>query len=241
MSRFASPQAGEVVDRRTGAVIVAAGESRRMEGVDKLFLPILGAPLLSYTLAAFEAVSWIQSIVLVLSSANLERGRSLVREHGFSKVKEICPGGERRQDSVRRGLEHLAPYPWVVIHDGARPCIEPQLIERGLEEAVRWGSAVAAVPVKDTIKVVGGQGEVKKTLDRQGLWAVQTPQVFSWEVLRQAHQQQDVTVTDDAAQVELLGHPVHVYFGSYANIKVTTREDGLVAETLLRRREGLTV
>ena len=239
MSRFASPQPGGPVDRRAGAVIVAAGESRRMEGVDKLFLPLLGAPLLSHTLAAFEAVPWIQSIVLVLSAANLERGKALVREHGFGKVDEICAGGERRQDSVWRGLEHLAPCSWVVIHDGARPCVEPQLIERGLEEAMRWGSAVAAVPMKDTVKVVSGQGEVRETLDRRRLWVAQTPQIFSWEVLHRAHQQQDIAVTDDAALVELLGYPVHVYFGSYTNIKVTTREDGLVAETLLRRREGL--
>ncbi len=222
MSRFSSPQPGGNVDRRAGAVIVAAGESRRMEGVDKLFLPIHGAPLLSHTLAAFEAVPRIQSIVLVLAPANMERGKELVRQHGFAKVSEVCPGGERRQDSVRLGLERLAPHPWVVIHDGARPCVEPQVIERGLEEAVRWGSVVAAVPMKDPVKVVRGQGEVQETLNRRGLWSVQTPQVFPWEVLHQTHQQQDVTVTDDAALVELLGYPVHVYFGSYANIKVTT-------------------
>ena len=212
-----------------------------MEGTDKLFLPILDTPLLSHTLAAFEAVPWVQSIVLVLSPANLERGKALVREYGFDKVHEVCIGGERRQDSVRQGLKSLVPHPWVVIHDGARPCVDPQLIERGLEEAARWGSAVAAVPVKDTVKVVNGSGEVRETLDRQNLWIAQTPQIFSWEVLHQAHQQQDTTVTDDASLVELLGHPVHVYFGSYANIKVTTREDALMAETLLRRREGLAV
>lgn len=208
-----------------------------MEGVDKLFLPLLGAPLLSHTLAAFEAVPWIQSIVLVLSADNLERGQALVRENGCSKVNEICLGGERRQDSVRQGLERLAPHPWVVVHDGARPCVEPKLIERGLEEAVCWGSAVAAVPMKDTVKVVSGHGEVQETLDRRGLWIVQTPQIFSWETLHQAHRRRDVTVTDDATLVELLGHPVHVYFGSYANIKVTTRQDGLVAEALLQHRK----
>ncbi|MEE8443689.1 MAG: 2-C-methyl-D-erythritol 4-phosphate cytidylyltransferase, partial [Dehalococcoidia bacterium] len=184
MSRPLSPRPAESADHRAGALIVAAGESRRMEGVDKLFLPILGTPLLSHTLMAFEAVPWIQSIVLVLSETNLERGKALVRENGYSKVDEICIGGEHRQDSVRIGLERLAPHPWVVVHDGARPCVEPELIERGIEEAVRCGSAVAAVPMKDTVKVVSERGEVRETLDRQGLWIVQTPQVFPWDVLR---------------------------------------------------------
>ena len=220
---------------------MAAGHSSRMEGVDKLFLPILGIPLIAYTLAAFEAAPSVQSVVLVLSPANLEQGKAIVQERGFAKVHKVCMGGERRQDSARQGLEHLAPHPWVIVHDGARPCVEPELIERGLEEAARWGSAVAAVPVKDTLKVVGDQGMVIETLDRQKLWAAQTPQVFPWGVLQRAYRQTGIDATDDAALVERLGHPVHIFFGSYANIKVTTREDVLVAETLLRRREGLAV
>ncbi len=220
---------------------MAAGQSRRMDGVDKLFLPLLGIPLLAHTLAAFEAAPSIQSVVLVLSPANLEQGKTVVQEQGFAKVHQVCLGGERRQDSVQRGLEHLAPHPWVVIHDGARPCVDSRLIERGLKEATRWGSAVAAVPVKDTVKVVGGQGMVTETLDRQKLWVVQTPQVFPWDVLQRAYRQTGIDATDDAALVERLGHPVHIFFGSYANIKVTTREDMLIAEALLRRREGLAV
>ena len=241
VTNFTSLQAGGTEDQRAGAIIVAAGGSHRMQGVDKIFMPLLGVPLLSHTLAAFEAVPWIRSIVLVLNSTNLKQGMALVRKHGFGKVDEICQGGERRQDSVRQGLKHLGRQPWVIIHDGARPCVDRQLIELGLEEAVRCGSAVAAVPMKDTVKVVGAQGQVRETLDRQSLWTIQTPQVFSWEVLHQAYQQHDVTVTDDASLVERLGHRVHIYLGSYTNIKVTTREDGLVAETLLRYREGLAV
>ena len=230
-------------DHQAGAIIVAAGQSRRMDSVDKLFLPILGMPLIAHTLAAFEAAPSVQTIVLVLSRANVEQGKALVRKHGFAKVHQVCLGGERRQDSVRQGLERLTPYPWVVIHDGARPCVEPELIERGLEEAYRWGSAVAAVPVKDTVKIVGAQGMVIETPDRQKLWAAQTPQVFSWDVLQRAHGQTgiDIEATDDAALVERLGNPVHIFFGSYANIKVTTREDVVLAEALLRRREGLAV
>ncbi len=241
MSTFVRPQPGGSQAPRAGAIIVAAGQSLRMEGVDKLFLPLLGIPLIAHTLAAFEAAPSIQSVVLVLSPANLEQGKTLVKEHGFAKVRQVCLGGESRQDSVRRGLEHLAPHPWVIVHDGARPCVEPELIERGLKEAERWGSAVAAVPVKDTIKVVGEQGMVMETPDRQKLWAVQTPQVFSWDVFQQAYGQMGIEATDDATLVERLGHPVHIFFGSYANIKVTTREDVLVAETLLRSREGVAV
>ena len=241
MSNFARPQPIGSQDHRAGAIIVAAGHSSRMEGVDKLFLPLLGIPLLAHTLDAFESAPSVQSVVLVLSPANLEQGKAIVQEKGFAKVHKVCIGGERRQDSVRMGLEHLAPHTWVIVHDGARPCVEPELIERGLEEAARWGSAVAAVPVKDTIKVVGEHGMVMETPDRQTLWAVQTPQVFPWDVFRQAYRQTGMEATDDATLVERLGHPVHIFFGSYANIKVTTREDVLVAETLLRRREGLAV
>jgi len=211
-----------------------------MEGVDKLFLPVLGAPLLSYALSALQAVPQIESIVLVLGDGNLERAKVLVDDRGFSKVHHVCIGGERRQDSVWRGLQLLSPFPWVVVQDGARPCLEPELVVRGLEEAARWGSAVAAVPMKDTVKVVNGKGAVQDTPDRRSLWAVQTPQIFSWDVLHEAYAQRDVTVTDDSALVERAGYPVHIYFGSYSNIKVTTREDSVIAEALLRRREGLT-
>ena len=207
-----------------------------MNGVDKLFLPLLGVPLLSYSLEVFHAVDQIEHLVLVLSPSNLELGKTLVAERGFQKVTHVCLGGSRRQDSVRSGLELLPPCDWVVVHDGARPCVEPELIKRGLEEARRCGSAVAAIPVRDTLKVADAHGEVTTTLDREGVWAAQTPQIFSWETLHRAYQQQDVTVSDDAALVERLGKPVHLYFGSYANIKVTTPEDSRLAEAVLRQR-----
>ena len=239
MSELASSHAGGAPGHRVGAIIVAAGHSRRMSGVDKLFAPLLGVPLLSYTLEAFQAVCAIQDVALVLSRSNLELGKALVADRGFHKVSYLGVGGQRRQDSVRSGLELLPPCDWVVVHDGARPCVEPQLIERGLEEARRWGSAVAAVPVHDTLKVASAQGEVTETLNREGVWAVQTPQIFSWETLQKAHRQEDVTVTDDAVLVERLGEPVHLYLGSYENNKVTTPEDVRMAEAVLRQRRGL--
>ncbi|MCZ6788593.1 MAG: 2-C-methyl-D-erythritol 4-phosphate cytidylyltransferase, partial [Chloroflexi bacterium] len=136
----------------------------------------------------------------------------------------------------RLGLQALSPCDWVVVHDGARPCVEPELVERGLEEARKWGSAVAAVPVHDTLKSADSEGRVTSTVDREGIWAVQTPQVFPSETLREAHRQVDATATDDAALVEWLGRPVHLYTGSQANIKVTTSEDLLMAEAVLRHR-----
>lgn len=220
---------------KAAAVIAAAGQSARMEGVDKLFAPLLGAPLLAHTLDAFEATPSIEAIVLVLSVESLERGKALVKEHRFTKVCAICSGGPRRQDSVGNGLQHVPPLPWVAVHDGARPCVTPELIARGLEEAARFGSAVAAVPVKDTIKVVGAGGLVQATPDRTSLWAVQTPQIFPKDLLLQAYKQfGKATATDDASLMERAGHPVHVYLGSYGNIKVTTPEDLAIAEALLR-------
>lgn len=236
MSIVDSPLPAVGNDGRAGAIIVAGGQSQRMDGVDKLFLPLLGKPLLSYALAVFEASDVVHSMVLVLSASNLDQGKELVREHGFRKVANVCEGGDTRQESVRLGLEQLAPLPWVIVHDGARPCLEPGIIERGLKEAARWGSAVAAVPVTDTLKIVRKDGMVRETPDRRPYWAAQTPQIFPRDVLTDAHRQRDHTATDDAALVERMGHPVHVYFGSYSNIKVTTREDALMAETLLKRR-----
>ena len=223
-------------DRRAGAIIVAGGQSQRMDGVDKLFLSLLGKPLLSYTLTAFEASAVVHSMVLVLSASNLDQGNELVLKHGFRKVAKVCEGGDTRQESVRLGLEQLAPLPWIIVHDGARPCLEPGIIERGMKEAARWGSAIAAVPITDTLKIVQQDGMVQETPNRSAFWAAQTPQIFPRDVLMDAHRQPDITTTDDASLVERMGHPVHVYFGSYSNIKVTTREDALMAETLLKHR-----
>ncbi len=236
MSELPSPHAGGEPGHRVGAIIAAGGHSRRMDGVDKLFLPLLGAPLLSYTLAAINNAPSVQSVVLVLSPSNIQMSRTLVAERGFYKVTHICLGGSTRQDSVRAGLQVLPPCDWVVVHDGARPCLESEIVERGLEEARRWGSAVAAIPVQDTIKAADAQGQVSATVDRTGLWAVQTPQIFPWEPLCEAYHGEDGGATDDAALMERLGHPVHLYLGSPANIKVTTWDDSRVAEAVLRQR-----
>ena len=218
-----------------GAVIAAAGVSQRMGGVDKLFAPLLGKPLLAWTVDTFQTCLSIHQIALVVSEGNLGVVRRLVAEGGWSKVVQVCPGGERRQDSVARGLEALTPCDLIAIHDGARPLITHDIIRRGISAARRHGAAVAAVPVTDTIKVVT-RGLVAQTPERDRLWAVQTPQVFRSDIIAEAYRRAKAGATDDASLVERLGHRVRVYRGSYENIKVTAPEDLALAEAILKRR-----
>jgi 2-C-methyl-D-erythritol 4-phosphate cytidylyltransferase len=221
-----------------GAIIAAAGEGYRMGGVDKIFASIAGKPLLAYVLDVFDLCPSIQEIVVVLGEQNLERGQRLISEQGYSKVINICPGGKSRQHSVTEGLKHLSGCQWVVIHDGARPCLTSDLVERGIEEAKEHGAACAAVKAVDTIKVVGADGVVRQTPDRGNLYLAQTPQVFRFDIITQAHRQAREKATDDAALVEALGCKVKIYLGSYENIKVTTKDDLALAETILRNRKG---
>jgi len=224
-------------EEKVGVIIAAAGASRRMGGVDKIFLPLSGKPLLAHTVDVFQKCSLVDQIVLVLNETNLEQGRRLVEEGDFSKVKEVCRGGERRQDSVGEGLKRLEDCQWVMIHDGARPCLSLDLVEQGLREARESGAAIAAVPAKDTIKIVGADGTIQETPSRDALWAAQTPQIFRFDIIRDAYRQEKGEVTDDAALVETLGYKVRVYMGSYDNIKVTTVKDLALAEIILRERD----
>ena len=222
--------------QKVGAVIVAAGLSRRMGGVDKVFAPLGGKPVLARAVEAFQEYSSINQIIIVLSEQNLERGRRLVVEEGWSKVTEVCAGGRRRQDSVAAGLSRLSNCDWVVIHDGARPLLTEDLICRGLSEVKETGAAAAAVPVTDTIKVAGDDMLVQQTPPRHNLWAVQTPQVFRFDMIAEAYHQAKQEVTDDATLVEQLGYRVKLYIGSYDNVKVTTPDDLVLAEWLLYHR-----
>ena len=221
---------------RVGAIIVAAGGSRRMAGVDKIFGHLMGRPLVSYSLKAVHDSTQVQEIVLVLSRGGLERGRRLVEANGWHKVKDVCVGGERRQDSVRHGLDRLPDADWIVVHDGARPFMDEDLIATGLAEAIHTGSAVPAVPLKDTIKSVDDDNFVAETVPRDRLWAVQTPQVFRRHLLAEAHRRVSEEVTDDASMVERTGVKPRVFMGYYHNIKVTTPEDLAMAEAILKTR-----
>ena len=221
---------------RVGAVIAAAGESRRMGGVDKVFALLAGKAVLAWVIDTFEGCSSVDKVVVVVSEPSLERCRQLLAGEKWSKVTDICIGGKRRQDSVLAGLNKLGQCDWVIVHDGARPLVREDLIYRGLSEARETGAAVAAVPVTDTIKVAENGGLVEQTLPRHNLWAVQTPQVFRFDIISEAYSRVPGEVTDDASLVERLGYKVKLYMGSYDNIKVTTPGDLALAELLWTRR-----
>lgn len=217
-----------------GAIIVAAGSSRRMGRQDKLLAPVGGRPLITHTLRAFEDCPDIGQVVVVLSEHNAEAILPLLRR--FKKVTRTARGGERRQDSVRAGLVTIGAHEWIVVHDGARPLVTPEIISRGLAAARESGAAAAAVPVVDTLKAVREDGSIIRTVPREGLWAVQTPQVFRHDLLLAAHERITTDVTDDCAMVERLGHPVTVYESSRLNLKVTTVDDLAIVDALLRQR-----
>lgn len=219
-------------NQKVAAIIVAAGESRRMNGIDKVLAPLGGRPVISYVLNAFDGCNLISQIVVVVNEKSLEACQQLITNEKISTPIDVCVGGKRRQDSVAAGLKQLKACDWVVIHDGARPLVTEELIEQGLEAAQETGAAVAAVPVTDTIKVAGEDRIVRETPPRQSLWAVQTPQVFRFDIISKAYQKAKGEATDDASLVEQTGFQVKLYMGSYGNIKITTPQDLLIAEAL---------
>jgi 2-C-methyl-D-erythritol 4-phosphate cytidylyltransferase len=219
-----------------GAIIVGAGRGERMAGVDKVFAPLGGKPLLAYSIAAFQASRLVHFIVVVLNERNLEQGHALVREGRWNKVVAVVVGGARRQDSTSAGLAALPACDLVAVHDAARPFVTTDLIRRGVETAATAGAAVAAMPVKETIKIVRDDGLVLRTPPRDSLWAAQTPQFARRETLERALalvEERGQTVTDEAAALEAAGEPVIVFAGSYTNLKVTTPEDLILASALL--------
>ena len=220
---------------KVGAVIVAAGSSERMGMVDKATALLGGKPILARVADTFQDSYLVDQIVIVVNGINLKQWENLVKEKRWSKVSDICAGGRRRQDSVAAGLDRLHGPEWVVIHDGARPFLTEDLIERGLKAAEETSAAAAAVPVTDTIKVAGDDMLVWGTPPRHNLWAVQTPQVFRYEIITSAHRQIKDEVTDDASLVEQLGYRVKLYMGAYDNIKITTPDDLALAEVLLKK------
>lgn len=220
------------------AIIVGGGASQRMEGIDKLFTPLAGKPALAWSVEILQSCPLVKEIVIVLAKQNVPRGKEMVSQAGWNKVTGICTGGPRRQDSVHEGLKHLGTCDYIVIHDGARPCLTIDLVEQGLAEARFTGAAIAAVPASDTIKQVNSQKEILRTVPRNEIWLAQTPQVFKAEILKKAYEILAEDVTDDASLVERLGYKVRVYTGSYQNIKITTREDLKLAETILLQRKG---
>lgn len=210
-----------------------------MGGVDKAFLPLLGKPLFAHSVDALEASPQISEIALVVNRSLLDRCRVLAKRGGWQKVSSICAGGSARGASVRSGLAAVNRAKWVLIHDAARPLLTPTLVTMGLAAAVGKLAAVAALPIRDTIKRVGPDYTVERTLDRSQLWAAQTPQIFFRETLIDAfhwagHSADDFT--DEGALLESQGISVHLFDGDPANIKVTVPADLSIAAALLRDR-----
>lgn len=216
---------------RLGVVIVAAGTSQRMTGVNKLFASLSGNPVLAWSVDTCQRHALVRQVVLVLNDKDLALGERLTKEKDWSKVG-LCRGGSQRQDSVKEGLRQLKNCNWVMIHDGARPFLTVNLIEDGLKVASEFGAAVAALPVKDTIKLIDSRNLIKETPNRERLWAAQTPQIFSFDIITKAYENLTTEVTDDSAAVERLGYKVKLYKGDYENIKVTTPEDLALARII---------
>ena len=240
---------------KADAVIVSAGKGLRfVEGKSirvgttvvptpdhgkKQFHSLGGKPILAHSLDKFETCPLIRSILLVVGEEDMDYClKEIVERYGFRKVSQIVPGGKRRQDSVKNGIDALPKDADIVaIHDGVRPFVTKAMIEDTIHSAVRHGAVALAMPLKDTIKVSNPDGTVLKTLDRESLWQIQTPQTFQVNVIKEAYYRaaEDGFVgTDDASLVEHLGVKVHILPGSYMNIKITTPEDLFLANLFLK-------
>lgn len=221
-------------------MIVSAGKGLRfMEGKKKQFHSLGGKPILAHTLDKFETCPLIRSILLVVGQEDMDYClKEIIEQYKFQKISQIVPGGKRRQESVKNGIDALPKDADVVaIHDGVRPFVTKAMIEDTIHSAERVGAVVLAMPVKDTIKVSNPDGTVLKTLDRESLWQIQTPQTFRVSVIKEAYYRaaEDGFVgTDDASLVERLGVKVHILPGSYTNIKITTPEDLFLANLFLK-------
>ncbi|HEY0492982.1 MAG TPA: 2-C-methyl-D-erythritol 4-phosphate cytidylyltransferase [Candidatus Dormibacteraeota bacterium] len=221
------------------AIIPAAGAGlHNGESSARVLMSVGGRSLIRRTLEAFDHFPEITGIIVMVSQRNLLQVTRELESDGWRKPIDIQLGGERRQDSVRLGLESLrqSPPDFVLIHDGARPLVTDELIHQGLETAREFGAATAAVPVRHTYKHVDTSGFVHGTVERADLMQVQTPQVFRYDWILEAHEKavrEGIVVEDDAELIEKLGKPVKVYSGSYGNLKVATHEDALMVEALL--------
>jgi 2-C-methyl-D-erythritol 4-phosphate cytidylyltransferase len=225
----------------TSAIIVAAGKGTRMgPNVDKLFLELAGKPVVVHTWQRFAEAKCLDELVLVVRDGMQSAFEELARQFHLKNNFRLVPGGKERQDSVWNGLEAVSAGTEIVaIQDAARPCTSIALIEATIAAARKTGAAVAAQPVTDTIKESGDGKLVERTLDRARLWAVQTPQTFRWEIIRDALaevRRRGLAVTDDTAACELIGQPVRLVASAEPNPKITRPEDLPFLEMLLKAK-----
>lgn len=223
------------------ALIPAAGMGKRMgAGINKQYLLLNEKPIVAHTIELFEHASCIDEIYLVIPEPEIPYCREqVVDRYGFAKVRSIVPGGTERQHSVLNGLRAIIDAredDLVLIHDGVRPFVPVQVIEKALDVAKAHDGALVAVPTKDTVKIVEN-GIIRDTPPRENIWLAQTPQAFRYDIIRAAHEiaeAEGFLGTDDAMLVERLGKDIHIVLGDYRNIKITTPEDLLLAEVFLK-------
>ena len=225
------------------AIVLAAGSGKRMNSkVHKQYLIIQDRPVLYYSLKAFED-SAVDEIVLVVGKGEEKFCRKeIVDKYGISKVKAIVEGGKERYHSVFEGLKQTSDADYVLIHDGARPFVNQDIIRRCMQEVQKYQACVVGMPVKDTIKIADEEGYAKQTPDRKNVWMIQTPQTFSYALIYEAYEEmlkpEDAAITDDAMVLERIkGKKSKLIEGSYRNIKITTPEDLLIANVYLQHPE----
>jgi len=226
----------------TSVIVPAAGQGRRMNSsISKQYLTLHGKPILAYTLDAFEKCSLINEIILVVNKNEFEIcEQQVLKPYHYTKVKMV-KGGNTRQQSVYAGLETVNPgADMVMVHDGARPLIQEAIIIKSINETIEHQATVVGVPAKNTIKVINASGFVEYTPNRDYLVEIQTPQTFEHQLLRSAHKkavEEGVEGTDDAFLVERLSHPIKIVTGHYTNIKITTPEDLIIGESIIKQLE----
>lgn len=226
-------------------IIAAAGMSNRMGSkINKQFIAIDNKPILVHTIEKFEQSKYIDEIIIVSKEEEVDYCRKeIVRKYGFNKVSKIIRGGKERQDSIYNGLMALNENTDIVLtHDGARPFVKKEHIEDGIKGVIEHGACVVGVPVKDTIKVVSDTAVVHHTPKRSLLWAAQTPQCFWTYLIKKGYEHamnEGIVGTDDSSLVEKMGHEIKMIMGSYDNIKITTPEDVIIAESLSKDMDNL--
>lgn len=229
--------------QKYAAIVLAAGSGKRMNSqVHKQYLIIQDRPVLYYSLKEFED-SAVDEIVLVVGKGEEEFcRREIVDKYGISKVKAIVEGGKERYHSVFEGLKQTSDADYVLIHDGARPFVNQDIIRRCMQEVQKYQACVVGMPVKDTIKIADEEGYAKQTPDRKNVWMIQTPQTFSYALIYEAYEEmlktEDTAITDDVMVLERIkGKKSKLIEGSYRNIKITTPEDLLIANVYLQHPE----
>ena len=232
--------------KHCAAIVLAAGQGKRMgTSVQKQYIELEGKPLIYYSLKTFQESGLIDSVVLVVGEGQVAYAQNeIVLKYGFSKVCAVVEGGKERYDSVWQGLKTVSQEPevsYIYIHDGARPFVDDEILNRGYETVEQFQACVAGMPSKDTVKVVDEQGFAINTPERKYVWVIQTPQIFEKSLIMEAYarlmKEEHEDVTDDAMAVErMMKVPVKMFEGSYQNVKITTPEDLAIAKVFLREK-----